>query len=583
MKNEFVILHDPVHGAIQVDELEWLLIRSRPVQRLKGIKQLGLVEAVYPGANHTRFEHSLGTMYVAGRMASRLGLALEDVRKVRIAGLLHDLGHSALSHAVEGVLSRNPEIQPQIRGRRASRHEEFTREIIESHPFGEKAISACEQAFGNADEIFREVADIASGGRPPLGQIISGDLDADRIDFLLRDSHHSGVSLGLVDIDQIMQALTVCNDRIVLAGVGDFRAEMSQTAAESMLIARAHHYNALIYHPSVQSIRAMLLAALENALARMEAEEARSRIALFFREYTDPDLLRFIWENGDEHSRELLERIKYGREFPLAARFDHGSLPPDIRMALSTISRNGRMRKLFEDSLGKKYSALVDITSGSGVPRSMRTEANGFLYDESALAAGLVKSLTRQIALSFFSDSAAEVSLEEVRLQTAKLQSFIRAESYLPIDGLLLLFYCLHSMLSESFGQRILVPRIRNITWLYRTVQRLKDLGQASLYSLYDYSFHSDFGFPYSEKLFEDIQILVAMGMIYQDQRHYERNGQWLQRYEYMLTAEGVECAKEVAISYQKEAELLRVHLRMEKHNIPYDVVSLHFKRYKGA
>ncbi len=582
VKNKLVTLHDPVHGAIQADELEWLLIQSRPLQRLKGIKQLGLVEAVYPGANHTRFEHSLGTMYVAGLMADRLGLSPEEVRKVRLAGLLHDLGHSALSHAVEGVLSRNPEIQPLIAGRRASRHEEFTREIIITHPFGEEAIRACEQAFGNADELFREVAEIASGGRPPLGQIISGDLDADRIDFLLRDSHHSGVSLGLVDADQILQALTICNGRIVLAGIGDYRAEMSQTAAESMLIARAHHYNALIYHPSVQSIRAMLLAALENALARMEATEARSRIILFFREYTDPDLLRFIWEQGDDLSRELLERIKYGREFPLVARFDHRSLPPDIRMALSTISRHGRMRKLFEDGLGKRYCALVDITSGSGVPRSMRTEANGFFYDESALAAGLVKSLTRQIALSFFSDSIAEISLEEVRIQAAKLLSFIRAESYLPIDGLLLLFYSLHNMLSESFGQRILVPRIRNITWLYRMVNRLKDLGEASLSSLYDYSFHSDYGFPYSEKLFEDIQILVAMGMIYQDQRHYKRNGQWLQRYEYLLTAEGIGYAEEVARSYRKEADLLSQHLKMEKHTIPYDVVSLHIKRYKG-
>jgi len=70
--------------------------------------------------------------------------------------------------------------------------------------------------------------------------------------------------------------------------------------------------------------------------------------------------------------------------------------------------------------------------------------------------------------------------------------------------------------------------------------------------------------------------------MVYQDQRHYERNGQWLQRYEYMLTAEGVEYAKEVAFILPKEAELLRVHLKMEKHNIPYDVVSLHLKRYKG-
>jgi hypothetical protein len=251
-------------------------------------------------------------------------------------------------------------------------------------------------------------------------------------------------------------------------------------------------------------------------------------------------------------------------------------------MALSTISRHGHMRKLFEDALGKKYGALVDVTVGSGVPRSMRTEANGFFYDESALAAGLVKSLTRQIAISFFSDDKREISLSEVKSQAQRLLSFIRDESYLPIDGLLLLFYTLHLMLSETYGQKILVPRIRNITWLYRTVARIKDLGQAGLSGLFDYSFHSDYGFPYSEKLFEDIQILVAGGMIYQDERHYELNGRWLQRYEYMLTADGTKYAEKVAISYGKEAEALANHLRLEKHTIPYDVVSLYLKRYIG-
>jgi HD superfamily phosphohydrolase len=575
-------LRDPVHGAIQIDELEQQLILSRPVQRLKGIKQLGLVETVYPGASHSRFEHSVGTMYMAGRMAEHLGLSREEVRKVRLAGLLHDLGHSALSHAVEGVLRRNPDIQPKLEGRRVSRHEEFTHQIIAAHPFGEEALRVAERDFGNGDELFREIADIASGGRPPLGQIIVGDLDADRIDFLLRDSHHSGVSLGLVDTDQILQALTICNGRIVLAGEGDYRAEMSQTAAESMLIARAHHYNALIYHPTVQSIRAMLLAALERALSRMDADEAKSSIVLFFMEYTDPDLLDFIRQKGDNTSRDLLARIKYGREFPLAARFDHRSLSPDIRMALSTISRHGRMRKLFEDALGKKYGALVDVTMGSGVPGSMRTQANGFFYDESALAAGLVKSLTRQIAISFFSDDRPKISLDEVRSQAERLLSFIRSESYLPIDGLLLLFYTLHQMLSETYGQKILVPRIRNITWLYQTVARIKDLGPAGLCGLFDYSFHSDYGFLYSERLFEDIQILVAGGMIYQDVRHYELNGQWRQRYEYMLTSEGINYAELVSGSYSKEAESLANHLRQEKHTIPYDVVSLYLKRYSG-
>ncbi|HUS76279.1 MAG TPA: HD domain-containing protein [Methanothrix sp.] len=575
-------LRDPVHGAIQIDELEGRLIQSQPVQRLKGIKQLGLVETVYPGASHSRLEHSIGTMYMAGRMAEHLGLSGEEIRKVRLAGLLHDLGHSALSHAVEGVLSRNPDIQPTLAGRRVFRHEQFTRQIIEAHTFGEEALQVAERDFGNADELFNQVADIALGDRPPLGQIIVGDLDADRIDFLLRDSHHSGVSLGLVDTDQILQALTINGGRIVLAGQGDYRAEMSQTAAESMLIARAHHYNALIYHPAVQSIRAMLLASLERVLSKMDADEARSRIVLFFQEYTDPDLLDFIWQKGDSTSRDLLARIKYGRVFPLVARFDHRSLSPDIRMALSTISRHGRMRKLFEDALSKKYGALVDVTVGSGVPRSMRTEANGFLYDESALASGLVKSLTRQIAISFFSDDRPEISLQEVREQAERILTFIRSESYLPIDGMLLLFYTLHQMLSETYGQKILVPRIRNITWLYRTVARIKDLGATGLSSLFDYTFHTDYGFPYSERLFEDIQILVASGMIYQDERHYERNCQWLQRYEYMLTAEGIKYAEKVAGSYGKEAEALANHLRLEKYTIPYDVVSLYLKRYTG-
>jgi HD superfamily phosphohydrolase len=572
------IIRDPVQGAIQIDELERHLIQSWPVQRLKGIKQLGLVETVYPGASHSRFEHSLGTMYMAGRMAGHLGLSGEEVRKVRLAGLLHDLGHSALSHAVEGVLRRNPDIQPTLSGKRVSRHEDFTRQIIAAHPFGEEAFKVAERDFGDGDDLFLEVADIASGKRPPLGQIIVGDLDADRIDFLLRDSHHSGVSLGLVDTDQILQALTISNGRIVLAG----EAEMSQTAAESMLIARAHHYNALIYHPTVQSIRAMLLAALERALSRMDADEAKSSIVLFFREYTDPDLLDFIRLKGDNTSRDLLARIKCGREFPLAARFDHRSLSPDIRMALSTISRNAGMKKLFEDALGKKYGALVDVTVGSGVPGSMRTEANGFFYDESALAAGLVKSLTRQVAISFFSDNRPEISREEVKSQAQRLLSFIRSESYLPIDGLLLLFYILHQMLSETYGQKILVPRIRNITWLYRTVARIKDLGEAGLSGLFDYSFHCDYGFLYSEKLFEDIQILVANGMIYQDMRHYELDSQWRQRYEYMLTADGIKYAEKVAGSYSKEAGVLANHLRLEKHTIPYDVVSLYLRRYTG-
>jgi HD superfamily phosphohydrolase len=583
LKAEQKTVYDPVYGAIAADELEWLLIQSPPMQRLKGIKQLGLVDAVFPGANHTRFEHSIGTMHMAGLMARHLGLEPLEVRKVRLAGLLHDLGHSAFSHAVEGVLSRNPDIQPQISEKRVAGHEEFTREIIRRSPFGDRAMACAEETFGNAEGLFSEVAEIAVGHSRPLGQIISGDLDADRVDFLLRDSHHSGVSLGLVDIDQIIQSLTIHGHRVVLAGSDDYRADMSQTAAESILVARAHHYNALIHHPSVQSLRTMLLVALESALESLDPPSARSRIALFFQQDTDHDLLRFVYEKGDDRCRNHLIRIRYGQPFPLAARFDHRTLQPGTRMALSTISRGGRMRKLFEQGLAKRCGALVDISVGSGVPRSIRTETDRFLYDESALAAGLVKSLTRQIALSIFSDSEVEVAPDEIREMAFKLLSFIRAESYLPIDGLLLLFYSLHKLLSESFGERILVPRIRNITWLYRTVSRLRAEGGAGLAGLFDYSFHEDYGFPYSEKLFEDIQILVATGMIFQDMRHFEMGGNWLQRYEYMLSAEGLEYAQGVAGAYSQEAEMVAGYLKEERHSIPYDMTSLLKKRYSGG
>jgi HD superfamily phosphohydrolase len=583
LKTEPKTIYDPVYGAVAATELEWQLIQSPPLQRLKGIKQLGLVDAVFPGANHTRFEHSLGTMHMAGLMARHLELEPLDAAKVRLAGLLHDLGHSAFSHAVEGVLGRNPEIQPQISNKRMSGHEEFTREIIRRSPFGESALAGAEETFGNAEGLFREVAEIAVGRSRPLGQIISGDLDADRIDFLLRDSHHSGVSLGLVDIDQIVQSLTIRGNIVVLSGRDDYRSDMSQTAAESILVARAHHYNALIHHPAVQSLRTMLLDALESALGSLAVEEARSRTALFFEQDTDSDLLRFIYERGDERCRMLLSRIRYGQHYPLAARYDHRTLQPGTRMALSTISRGGRMRKLFEQGLAKRYGALVDISVGSGVPRSMRTETDRFLYDESALAAGLVKSLTRQIALSIFSDADVRVSLDEIAEMAFKLLSFIRRESYLPIDGLLLIFYSLHNMLSESFGERILVPRIRNITWLYRTVARLHAEGGAGLSGLFDYSFHEDYGFPYSEKLFEDIQILVATGMIFQDMRHFEKSGSWLQRYEYMLSAEGLEYARGVAGAYSEEAEMVAGYLKEERHTIPYDMTSLLKKRYSGG
>ena len=185
-----LIIHDPVHKTIILDEFEQMLLNTRHVQRLRNIQQLGLVDHVYPGANHTRFEHSIGTMHMASVIGQSLSLEEEDIRRIRIAGLLHDVGHSAFSHAVESVLKRNPQLQPVIEDRKFIRHEAFSRAIIRMLPQDNFIARYTESEFGTDPfYFFDEIANIATGeacaiSKPYLAQIIAGDVDADRIDFL---------------------------------------------------------------------------------------------------------------------------------------------------------------------------------------------------------------------------------------------------------------------------------------------------------------------------------------------------------------------------------------------------------------
>jgi HD superfamily phosphohydrolase len=97
-------IRDPIHGLIKYDEKEEKLINSSIFQRLRGIKQLALANLVYPGAHHTRFEHCIGTMHLAGRIAKQLKLSTERIKILRLAGLLHDIGHGPFSHVSEQIM-----------------------------------------------------------------------------------------------------------------------------------------------------------------------------------------------------------------------------------------------------------------------------------------------------------------------------------------------------------------------------------------------------------------------------------------------------------------------------------------------
>ncbi|MCX9081742.1 MAG: HD domain-containing protein [Candidatus Methanoperedens sp.] len=586
---------DPIYGHVAITSFEQLIINTPEMARLRRISQLGLADFAFPGANHTRFEHSVGTLFIADKIARSLGLDEEEILKVRLAALLHDIGHCAFSHVVESILKRNPQYQPVLDGKNFLNHEMFTRFVIANSFHTRPEIASHADA-----SFFRDISRMATGdlegvSKPYLTQIISNDIDADRIDFLLRDSYHTGVSFGLVDVDQIIASMSVHNGRIVLGGTLSYDEDMALIAAESMLIARAHHYSAIIHNPRTQGARVMLLHALEKTLARYKesGKDVKAAVLKFFTEYNDSDLLHFIEANGDENSRKLMTNIRNASICRAVSRFTHKNLNPRTRMALSTIARNGVAKKMFEDGLAKRFadkygaSVLVDLDVAGGIPKSTRIKTQdeeSFLYDESALANGLVRAISRQISLCVFSktqDNASQAShdfLLGIENLSPDLLRFIRNENYLPIEGLLLIFYSAHRLFSSVADGIINMPRLRNIAKIYYIVRELgKD---EKLKNLFDYRFHTDYGFSYSDRLFEDIQLLVAMGMVDEDLRYFENKGRWQQRYEYVLTSDGLLYAESIASAYQNELVIIKNYLTVNKHSIPRDIVSVASKRY---
>ncbi|WP_440952782.1 HD domain-containing protein [Methanococcoides sp. FTZ1] len=599
------VVHDPVHGTIILSELEQLLIDTPQFQRLRGIQQLGLADVVFPGANHTRFEHSVGTMHTASLLGNYLELDDDSILKLRLAGLLHDAGHSAFSHAVESVLKRDPAIRPKVNGKSFLRHEAFTRYIVSEILPGNSVVSrfVSDELGYDPYAFFSEISKIATGDtsveKPYLSQLMSGDIDADRIDFLLRDSYHTGVSLGLIDLDQIIQCLSIRGDDVVLGDPdgGSFDEELTLAAAESMLIARSHHYTAIIHHPRTQAVRVMLLNALESTLSglrdKMGDEKVAEMVEAFFTEYNDADLLDLISRNGDDAARELLNDIRNGTIYSPVARFNQKALFPGTRMALSTIAHNGVATKMLEDGLEKEFGdVLVDLSIATGVPKSARVMAGGhenFFYDESALANGLVRAISRQMSLTVFAHPDALIDSELASAQkkmrdivddlSPRLLNFIRGDQYLPIEGLILLLYAVHRLFEEEKDGYISIPRIRNITWLYRNVAFFRE--DSRLKYLFDYDFHTRYGFPYSNKVYEDIQLLVAMGIVDEDLRYFETEGRFRQRYEYVFTDAGVQYAASIVDSYGREFGIITDHLAMNKHSIPRDIVTIPLERYQ--
>jgi HD superfamily phosphohydrolase len=322
------IIRDPLWNNIRVEELGLRLIDTPVFQRLRYVRQLGLAYLVYPGATHSRFEHALGTYHLARRTLAILEergelsrVPIEECGIIRAAALLHDVGHYPFSHALEEI--------------GALHHEEVARPLITTGD----AAAALHDALGDgAPE--RVYALIRGASESPLQGLISGSLDLDKIEYLKRDALMCGVPYGEIDVDRLLNSLTILDDPQsgrAMVGV----AEKGLSALESLLFAKYQMYRNVYWHHAVRSATSMYKRLVDDAL-RAGALEARELAS-----FTDEGVLHRL-ETAPE-AAPLLSALRERRLYKRAYECPAADLPDDVGDWIASDRERARRA---EDALG---------------------------------------------------------------------------------------------------------------------------------------------------------------------------------------------------------------------------------------
>ncbi len=242
MKKNYLDIIDPIHDFIRVYDNELQLIDSPIFQRLRRIRQLSGAHLTYPAAQHTRFEHSLGVMHIsdqAGHALNEKGiLKTEDIEILRLAGLLHDIGHGPFSHLFEEIISK-----------KKISHEDFGKQIILKSEIGDILTKS-----GHDKKLVTKIA-FGDSKLQFMNEIVSGALSADMMDYLLRDGYFTGAEHAKIDHKRLTQSLEVYRKKLALE-------RSALYSFESMMHSRYQMFKAVYFHKTVRAAEVMLLEAL---------------------------------------------------------------------------------------------------------------------------------------------------------------------------------------------------------------------------------------------------------------------------------------------------------------------------------
>ena len=353
------VINDTIHGQISLDGVTADLLSTPEMNKLSHIKQLGLAHLVFPGAHHTRFELSLGVSHVGGMMADAMGLEEFEKTLVQVAGMLHDVGHGPYSHTLEHILHERGgldhmsitegiilgEYDVLREGEETSINDrKRIPEILESYDIEPEDVAALirgPDARGTERTLLSWTdgkEDLVAEDRT-LGHLVHGPVDCDQIDYLLRDSHFTGVKHGIVDHHRLISCLRRHGGDIAVE-------EGGLTSLEGMLMARGLMYSAVYFHRVTRVTEVMLSRAVERSADYLPDPKEMQRSV-------DAEMWQALYEAGD-YSRDMMRRLKYRQMLKVATSRRQEELSSSQIQRLVEIATSSEKRREIEDDLAHR-------------------------------------------------------------------------------------------------------------------------------------------------------------------------------------------------------------------------------------